>query len=506
MSEALHESKDNEDYCKDENEVTDEQPKDKSSAFEKYKSPLSVAKKTSKLLHGSDRKEALDVNVSPLCKDLLQHIKHMGDWTKDSKRDYHLSTPKSPNKLAIMISPGQNDSFVPFPKDDFQLKNESDQKHSKMIEFYYPDALLSKSDSSKKINIKKIIKGADLDDEGCLKRRLFEKESSDYDCDESSNYNILSYNDNLGYVDNLITPPPKTTRRLLNVPTDHKLSGVKYAHNEVLEQKHLQRVDPHYVFYKSYKCKQSSYPYLIPFCNKCNLPPILPILPGFEMEMVPPPPMPPVPAVQPPLEKFPVMQPYSVEREPASPAPAPSPIPRPKSKMRNKKKPSVDEHGKKIIRRRKRKSYEQLQMLVREFQANPDWSKENMQEVSRKTGLSEAQVYKWGWDQKRKIQEGTHDLQAELRMYKKQQEEEEENERAAMQMMKLPSSLKKPAKTSQEFQWSKDNSSSKTRRALKSAFKGDPEDNKENMPVANKGSKTETRGVRRKIKALNFQE
>lgn len=79
MSEVLHESKDNEAYCKDENEVTDGQPKEKSSAFEKYKSPLSVAKKNFKHFHGSDRKEALDVNVSPLCKDLLQHMKHMGD-------------------------------------------------------------------------------------------------------------------------------------------------------------------------------------------------------------------------------------------------------------------------------------------------------------------------------------------------------------------------------------------------------------------------------------------
>ena len=28
-----------------------------------------------------------------------------------------------------------------------------------------------------------------------------------------------------------------------------------------------------------------------------------------------------------------------------------------------------------------------------------------MQEVADKTGLSEAQVYKWGWDQKRKVDE-----------------------------------------------------------------------------------------------------
>ena len=39
---------------------------------------------------------------------------------------------------------------------------------------------------------------------------------------------------------------------------------------------------------------------------------------------------------------------------------------------------------------------------MREFDKNANWSKETLLEVSKKTGLSEAQVYKWGWDQKRK--------------------------------------------------------------------------------------------------------
>jgi hypothetical protein len=51
-----------------------------------------------------------------------------------------------------------------------------------------------------------------------------------------------------------------------------------------------------------------------------------------------------------------------------------------------------------IIRKRKRKSTDQLKILMREFDRNPNWSKETLLEVSRKTGLSEAQVYKWGWD------------------------------------------------------------------------------------------------------------
>jgi bisphosphoglycerate-dependent phosphoglycerate mutase len=51
-----------------------------------------------------------------------------------------------------------------------------------------------------------------------------------------------------------------------------------------------------------------------------------------------------------------------------------------------------------IVRKRKRKSTDQLKILMREFDRNPNWSKETLLEVSRKTGLSEAQVYKWGWD------------------------------------------------------------------------------------------------------------
>ena len=41
------------------------------------------------------------------------------------------------------------------------------------------------------------------------------------------------------------------------------------------------------------------------------------------------------------------------------------------------------------------------------YEKNPEWTKEIMQQVADKTGLSEAQVYKWGWDQKRKVDEGS---------------------------------------------------------------------------------------------------
>lgn len=32
----------------------------------------------------------------------------------------------------------------------------------------------------------------------------------------------------------------------------------------------------------------------------------------------------------------------------------------------------------------------------------PRWSKERLNLISKATGLTEGQVYKWGWDQKRK--------------------------------------------------------------------------------------------------------
>lgn len=41
-------------------------------------------------------------------------------------------------------------------------------------------------------------------------------------------------------------------------------------------------------------------------------------------------------------------------------------------------------------------------MLVNTFEQNELWTKEVLLEVSKRTNLSEAQVYKWGWDQKRK--------------------------------------------------------------------------------------------------------
>ena len=55
-----------------------------------------------------------------------------------------------------------------------------------------------------------------------------------------------------------------------------------------------------------------------------------------------------------------------------------------------------------VIRKRKRKTASQLEELATAFDTDPHWSKETLLEIATKTNLTEAQVYKWGWDQKRK--------------------------------------------------------------------------------------------------------
>ena len=58
----------------------------------------------------------------------------------------------------------------------------------------------------------------------------------------------------------------------------------------------------------------------------------------------------------------------------------------------------------KTIKKRKRKSIDQLKVLAQEFQICTEWDKDKITKLSKKTGLSEAQIYKWSWDQKKKIQ------------------------------------------------------------------------------------------------------
>ena len=57
----------------------------------------------------------------------------------------------------------------------------------------------------------------------------------------------------------------------------------------------------------------------------------------------------------------------------------------------------------KTIRKRKRKSMNQLEILSQEFALNSEWDKQQISRLIKKTGLTEAQIYKWGWDQKKKM-------------------------------------------------------------------------------------------------------
>ena len=53
-------------------------------------------------------------------------------------------------------------------------------------------------------------------------------------------------------------------------------------------------------------------------------------------------------------------------------------------------------------KKRRRKSNVQLRILKNELDSDENWSKEKIFKVSKLTGLSESQVYKWCWDQKKK--------------------------------------------------------------------------------------------------------
>lgn len=66
-------------------------------------------------------------------------------------------------------------------------------------------------------------------------------------------------------------------------------------------------------------------------------------------------------------------------------------------------RPSKRSSRKRAIKRRKRKSLDQLRALQDQFDRGTEWSKELVTYLAQVTGLSEAQVYKWGWDQKKKI-------------------------------------------------------------------------------------------------------
>lgn len=213
---------------RDQSKSMQQESKDNQADIIAHKSDSLLERNTKSGVKRANQKDSLPINMSPSCNDLLQNNCKVEKSLIEVGRSLNLSSPMINNKISISVSPAQNDYFPGFQKDEFQLKNSSDEKNLKMIDFSYSNTLLSKSNSSKKVDLVKIVKNNHMEDEGSLKRRLFEKDSSEYEADENSNYNILGHNDALGYVENLITPPPKTKRRVTNVLTDQKLSGAKY--------------------------------------------------------------------------------------------------------------------------------------------------------------------------------------------------------------------------------------------------------------------------------------
>lgn len=57
------------------------------------------------------------------------------------------------------------------------------------------------------------------------------------------------------------------------------------------------------------------------------------------------------------------------------------------------------------IKKRRRKTSQQLKALKNFFEKDQNWSKDMITKISKATGLTESQVYKWCWDQKKKVEE-----------------------------------------------------------------------------------------------------
>ena len=83
-----------------------------------------------------------------------------------------------------------------------------------------------------------------------------------------------------------------------------------------------------------------------------------------------------------------------------------------------------------------------MRYLMQEFKKDPTWSKETYQRVARETGLSESQVYKWGWDQKNKKNEEESD---EDQSEKENQQNDEASDKQSkdMKLLKLDLAISK---------------------------------------------------------------
>jgi len=70
---------------------------------------------------------------------------------------------------------------------------------------------------------------------------------------------------------------------------------------------------------------------------------------------------------------------------------------------RSRKTVQSEEIKKEKKSRRKRKNKGQIKKLEDEFSKNPHWSNDDVERISKELKLDKSQVYKWNWDQKKKL-------------------------------------------------------------------------------------------------------
>lgn len=85
-----------------------------------------------------------------------------------------------------------------------------------------------------------------------------------------------------------------------------------------------------------------------------------------------------------------------------------------KSKKKSKSGSGTSLGKRKRQQNRIRKSENQIQELIIEFRINQEWTKEKVAQLSEYTGLSESQVYKWNWDQRKKFNLDLENMEAEV--------------------------------------------------------------------------------------------
>ena len=69
----------------------------------------------------------------------------------------------------------------------------------------------------------------------------------------------------------------------------------------------------------------------------------------------------------------------------------------------SKSSATTEEKKKGKKNKRKRKNKAQIKKLEEEFSKNPHWSNEDVDRISKELKLDRSQVYKWNWDQKKKL-------------------------------------------------------------------------------------------------------